>query len=280
MQRELVANNVFVFTSELYAQVTAGAIITPEGAVVIDTLPFPVETREIIKFIERRHGIPVRYVVNTHYHADHTYGTCFFEHAQVISHRLCRELLDVKGREGLDRAKRLSRELDSVSLCLPEIVFDKELMKLSIGDFTLHLWHSPGHSPDSIVVHVVEPGILFAADTMMTIPFFSDGNYDDLVNSLKALEPGKYENIVQGHGEIVLRGEIETKIREDLNYLTVLRQRVQEVVDAGSGSQALAAIDIEECGKSRIALNGVSLQLHASNRATLFDQLSPVSERS
>src|SRR5689334_2037634 len=99
MLRERVATNVFVFSSEMYAQVTAGAVITSAGAVVIDTLPFPSESRQIVQFIEDRHGVQVRYVINTHYHADHTYGTCYFKHARVLSHRLCRELLNTRGRE-------------------------------------------------------------------------------------------------------------------------------------------------------------------------------------
>ena len=41
MRKERVTDNVYVFTSEAYAQVTAGAVVTSEGTVVIDTLPFP-----------------------------------------------------------------------------------------------------------------------------------------------------------------------------------------------------------------------------------------------
>ena len=39
MQRERVADNIWVFSSSLFAQVTAGVVFTSEGAVVIDTLP-------------------------------------------------------------------------------------------------------------------------------------------------------------------------------------------------------------------------------------------------
>ena len=89
MQRERVADDIYVFTSELYAQVTAGAVITSDGAILIDTLVFPEEARAIRHFLENRLGCPVRYVINTHYHADHTYGTCFFPEAQVAAHALC-----------------------------------------------------------------------------------------------------------------------------------------------------------------------------------------------
>jgi cyclase len=73
MQRERVADDIYVFTSDVYAQVTAGAVITSDGAILIDTLLFPEETRSIRLFVEGRLGSPVKYVINTHYHADHTY---------------------------------------------------------------------------------------------------------------------------------------------------------------------------------------------------------------
>ena len=101
MQRERVAEDIYVFTSELYARVTAGAIVTPDGAILIDTLPYPEETHEIKAFLEGRLQIPVRYVINTHHHADHTNGTCYFPNAVVVGHALCRQLLDTVGRSGL-----------------------------------------------------------------------------------------------------------------------------------------------------------------------------------
>src|SRR5690606_3780416 len=96
---------IYVFTSDLYAQVTAGVVLTGDGAVLIDTLTFPEETLQIKRYVEGRLGAQVRYVINTHFHADHTTGTCFFPDAQVIAHRLCRELLDKRGRDSLERAR-------------------------------------------------------------------------------------------------------------------------------------------------------------------------------
>ncbi|MGH7752472.1 MAG: MBL fold metallo-hydrolase, partial [Gemmatimonadales bacterium] len=83
---ERIAESVYLFTSEEYAQVNAGAVIGPEWSVLIDTLASPQETRQIREFVERRLGSPIRYVVNTHYHADHTLGTCLFPGATVVGH--------------------------------------------------------------------------------------------------------------------------------------------------------------------------------------------------
>jgi glyoxylase-like metal-dependent hydrolase (beta-lactamase superfamily II) len=257
MLRERVANNVFVFTSELYAQVTAGAVITQAGAIVIDTLPFPVETRQIAQFIEERHGVPVRYVINTHYHADHTYGACLFKQARVVGHRQCRGLLDTRGREGLKHAQKGSREMSNVQVRLPDIVFDTGAMSIHLGGASVRIWPAPGHSPDSLVCLVEEERILFAADTLMPIPFFADGSWDDFVATLESLLPESFENVVQGHGEVILRGEVQTKIEEDLHYLRTLRSCVEAVIEKSEGPEALRGIDIESCGKSRIPLNGL-----------------------
>ena len=273
MLRERVANNILVFTSELYAQVTAGAVLTPAGAIIIDTMPFPVEAKQIIKIVEERHNTPVRYVINTHYHADHTYGTCFFKGTRVISHRKCYDLLDTRGRKSLYHARKSSRDIVSVRLRLPDIVFDKGVMNIHLGGVNLKLWHTPGHSPDSIVCLVENEQILFAADTLMPVPFFADGKWSDFVASLEGLLPMTFENVIQGHGEVVLRGEVTSKIQDDLNYLYAVRKRVEKVIKKKQPVEALAEIDIEDCGKSRIPLNGLVRQLHKSNVETLYQEL-------
>jgi cyclase len=269
MQRERVADDIYVFTSDLYAQVTASAIITSAGAVIVDTLVYPEETRQIKRFVENRLGAPVTYVINTHYHADHTTGTCFFNGARVVSHALCRSLLDKRGRESLEKSKASSEELREVELVLPDLVFESGTLTLHVGDKTLQLRHSPGHSPDSIVCSVPEDRVLLAADTMMPLPYFVDGSYDDFVTSLKNLQTGYYENIVQGHGEVILRGEIDEKIQSDLEYLRLLREAVDRALETGT---SVEDIEIETCGKSRILLNGTAQQLHRQNALALAQQ--------
>ncbi len=273
MQRERVADDIYVFTSELYAQVTAGAIITPDGAILIDTLVFPEEIRALKSFLETRLACPVRYVINTHYHADHTYGTCFFPEAQVIAHTRCYDLLNTRGREGLAAAQISTSEFRDVEVVLPHMVFESGSMTVHLGNKTVEMWHSPGHSPDSIVCLVKEDRVLFAADTLMPVPYFVDGNYNDFVTSLEALKNGGFENVVQGHGEVVLRGEVDEVIQNDLNYLARIRRLVEEIVANQEPPAALDEINIEECGKSRIPLNGLVQDLHQANLRALYDEL-------
>ncbi len=175
MIRERVAEDVYVFTSELYAQVNAGAVIGPDWSILIDTLAYPEETREIRDFLEGRLEKPVRYLINTHFHADHTLGNFLFPEAIVVGHALTRSLLDTRGRKSLEEAKKLSRELREINIVLPEIVFDTDTIGFRVGKRTLQLIPLPGHSIDGIGVFLVEDRVLFSGDVMMPIPYIVDG---------------------------------------------------------------------------------------------------------
>ena len=270
MQRERITDHIFVFRSDQYAQVTAGVVLTRDGAVLIDTLLYPEETMRIRRYVEAGLGSTVNYVVNTHYHADHTTGTYFFPDAQVISHTLCREMLDIRGRESLRQLKDKANEFGPVELVLPDITFDDE-MTLEVGGTNFRLWASPGHSPDSIVCLLEEEEVLFAADTVMPIPYFVDGSFSDFVGSLTRLLEGDYENIVQGHGDIILRGEAPEKIASDLEYLRKLDGAVKIALDKGQ-EDVENQISLVHCGKSHVLLNGVVQQLHQHNIRALVNQ--------
>lgn len=275
MRRERVADDVYIFTSELYAQVTAGAVITPAGAILIDALVFPEEAKAIRHFIENRLNTTVRYIINTHYHADHTFGTCFFENAIIVSHAQCHELLLTKGQESLAQTQQQNpRIFSEVTIRLPQLTFESGIMELRLGGKTLQLSHSPGHSMDSIVVLAKEDRVLFAGDTLMPIPYFVDGSFDAFIESLKALRNGGYENVIQGHGEVILRGEVERKIESDLEYLACIREQVEIALTRPDPVAYLKTLDVEQCGKSRIPLNGGVQELHIGNLMALLEQLS------
>ncbi|MHB8625202.1 MAG: MBL fold metallo-hydrolase [Aggregatilineales bacterium] len=275
MQRERVSDDIYIFTSERYAQVTASVILTNRGGVLIDTLVFPDETRAIKSYIEGRLHCPIRYVINTHYHADHTYGTYLFPDALIIAHTLCFDLLDTRGRAGLEQAKQDAVEFADVQLVLPQYVFSKGKLTLHLGNKTLQLWHAPGHSLDSIVCLASEDRVLFAADTMMPVPHFVDGDYDAFVATLHSLQNNSFESIVQGHGEVILKGEIESKIASDLAYLEAVKKHVEMALDQPDreAKAYLDSIGIEQCGKSRLPLNGSVRDLHRANMHALYEQL-------
>jgi cyclase len=273
MHRERVSENVFWFQSEIYAQVTAGVIAGPQWAVVIDTLAMPEETLAMREFVEHELNLQVRYVINTHYHADHTWGNCFFPGATILSHSRCRELLAEKGVASLEAAKKQNNALKQVKITLPHLTFDQGELNLRVGKKNLILSAAAGHSNDGISVLVEEDRILFAGDAFMPLPYLVDGNIDELVASIKKIGKMGLENIVQGHGDIILRGEIEAAVKENLAYLSAVRKSVRIALKRKSPLEYLDEVLIEDCGKSRVYLGGLAEPLHRRNLRGLYKHM-------
>jgi glyoxylase-like metal-dependent hydrolase (beta-lactamase superfamily II) len=274
MHRERVSDNVYWFQSEVYAQVTAGAVTGPNWAVMIDTLALPEETLEMRDYIETVVGVPVRYVINTHYHADHSWGNCFFPEAAVIAHSLAREAMFEKGEASLDTVKKQNATFKQVKLVPPNLTFSSGSLTLRVGKKTLVMSPAPGHSADGISVLVEEDRVLFAGDAFMPLPYMVDGNPDMIAATIKQMGKLGLENIIQGHGDIILRGEIEEATRSNLAYINALRKGVRAAARRRNPLEALAEIDIESCGKSRVTLGGLGIELHKRNLVYLYKTLS------
>ncbi len=274
MHRERVSENVFWFQSEVYAMVTAGVIAGPQWAVVIDTLALPEEALGIREFVEHELGVQVRYVINTHYHADHTWGSCFFPGATVISHALCRQLLNERGLPSLETARRQNPGLRQVRIVLPQMTFLNGDMTLRVGKKNLTIAPARGHSQDGISVLVEEDRVMFAGDAFMPLPYIVDGDVDDMISSIKKMGRMGLENIIQGHGDIILRGEIDAAVRDNLTYLANIKKFVKTAVKRRNAQEFLDAIGIEECGKSRVHLGGLAETLHRRNLQNLFEKMS------
>jgi len=274
MHRERVSENVYWFQSEVYAQVTAGVIVGPQWAVVIDTLALPDETLGMREFIEHELGVQVHYVINTHYHADHTWGNCFFPGATVISHAKCREYLIEYGIPSLEGSRKQDPSLRQVKIVPPHLTFDSGEMSIRVGKKNLILFPSFGHSNDGISVLVEEDRVLFAGDSFMPLPYVVDGDIDDMLASIKKVGKMGLENIIQGHGDIILRGEIDAAVKENLNYLTNIKKAVKAAGKRKNVDEYLETITIEDCGKSRVHLGGLAETLHRRNLKALHQQLN------
>lgn len=270
MQRERVSDNVYWFQSDIYAQVTAGVVAGPQWAVLIDTLALPEETLGIRSFIEEELDIPVRYIINTHYHADHTWGNCFFPGATILSSYECRNTMITVGNNALELAKKENPAFKQIKLVIPHITFIDGQISLRVGKKTLTLRKSPGHSYDGISVLVEEDRVLFAGDAFLPVPYIVDGDIDILIETINGINNLGLENIVQGHGDIILRGEIENSINENIHYLKTLKKLVTTAAKRKYPYEAAESIDIEKCGKNRVLLGGLALELHNRNVQVLL----------
>jgi glyoxylase-like metal-dependent hydrolase (beta-lactamase superfamily II) len=274
MRKERVTENVYVFTSEAYAQATAGAIITNEGTIVIDTLPFPRETREMVDFLRGESKRGIRYVVNTHHHADHVYGNFLFEEADIISSERCREVMRKSGEKNLAEAKQQTPELGEVKLRLPNFTFPDKL-SIHLGDKVLRLMPLPGHTSDGIGIYVEGDKILFAGDAVMPLPYIFWGDRVVLQETLRSLKEMHLENIVQGHGEVLLKGELDETLDAAIAYLDCIFEKVKAKLASRTSKERLVnEITLESCGFSPIALDGLVKQLHRSNLLRVYQTLT------
>jgi cyclase len=274
MRKERVTENVYVFTSEAYAQATAGAIITTEGTVVIDTLPFPRETREMIDFLRAESRRGIRYVVNTHHHADHVYGNYLFEEADIVSSEKCRETMRKTGEKNLAEAKQQTPELAEVVLRLPNITFPDKIT-FQLGERAIRLMPLPGHTLDGIGVFIEGDKILFSGDAVMPLPYIFWGDRVILQDTLKMIKEMNLENIVQGHGEVLLKGEINETLDQGVVYLDAIHDKVKAKLSTRTSKDRLVnEITLESCGYSSVALDGLVKQLHRSNLLRVYQTLT------
>jgi len=273
MRRDRVAENIYVFISDIYIQVTCGVLLGDEGAILIDTLPLPSETREVRDFIAAQLGPGnVRYIIYTHSHADHVYGAYLFPEAQIIAHEGCRDVLRRLGKASLQAAKRQTPELAEVELRLPNVTFQGE-MRVHFDLWTLRLLHMPGHTADSLVVYVEGEKVLFAGDLVMPVPYVVWGDRRQMKKSLQAIRTLKPDIVVQGHGQVLLRGEARETIATSIAYLDKIYEIVREVVAKDEPPETLTRFNVESCGKSRIPLNGMVERLHQDNLNALYNRL-------
>jgi hypothetical protein len=81
------------------------------------------------------------------------------------------------------------------------------------------------------------------------------------------------ENVVQGHGDIILRGEVESYVKENLFYLNAIRKAVRKASRRKYPLDLLREINIEDCGKSRVLIGGLAEELHRRNLVALYRQM-------
>ena len=270
MIRERIAENVYWFQSEVYAQVSAGAIIGHDWAVVVDTLPSPEETLEMRAYIEENLGVQVRYVINTIYHADHTFGNCFFPGAMIIAHAQCRNLMIENNYKALETAQEHNPEFKRTKIVLPNLTFESGTMTLQVGKRHLRLFPMAGNSPDGIGILVREDRVLFAGDAFLPLPLILEGDLEELSETIRKISKMSLENIVQGHGDVILRGEIEQAAKNNLSYLSAIQKVAKQAARRKDPMPILEEATVESCGKSRVLLGGLVVELHQRNLTALY----------
>lgn len=123
--------------------VTAGLIITSEGAVVVNTTNNPLNARDLLYEIRQRTSLPVKYVINTDWRGDHTLGNEVFVDLQatvistsVAKIRMSEYEQDLERR--MQEDTRLQARMRGTHFTLPDQTFNGE-MTLRLGNEEIRL---------------------------------------------------------------------------------------------------------------------------------------------
>ncbi len=177
---------------------------------------------------------PVRTLVNTHAHMDHTYGNCLFaEDAVIVGHRNCREqiLSEAPGQRERVQAMFPSVEWGDVTPVAPNVVFDNT-MTLYAGDLELQLIYvSPAHTTTDAVVWIPERRVLIAGDIIFNqgTPFALMGSVAGWLSALERLRQLPIETVIPGHGPVA-----DASVLDEVGaYLEFVQRSAGAAFDAG-----------------------------------------------
>lgn len=212
----------------------AGFFVTDGGVVVVDALGSPALAQELLREIHRVTPQALRYVVVTHYHADHIYGlqTLAQAGAKVIGHASAREYLNSDTAQRRLEASRidLAPWIDANTRLVPAdqwLATQETRFRLGSMDFVVdHV--GPAHTPEDVVVFVPQLGVLFAGDLFFQgrIPFVGQADSRLWIQALNRLMKYQPKIVIPGHGPASTNPMVDMTMTRD--YLLYLRKTMGE----------------------------------------------------
>ena len=182
-----------------------GFLVGPQGVISVDSCSTERRTRAYQRAISAVTTAPVRAVVNTHHHGDHTFGNCLFPAAAIIGQERTRA-------EAL--ASGPPRELPvwdgpdwgELSLDPPFVTFRDEL-SLHAGDLRAEVRFvgTPAHTTNDSIVWIPERSVLFCGDLIFNggTPFVLMGSVEGAIDVLeRVIRPLAATTIIPGHGPV------------------------------------------------------------------------------
>jgi len=219
----------------------AGFVIGDDGVLVVDAFFTTDAARALVAEIRKLTPKPIRYVVNTHYHVDHTGGDQVLRDAGaiIIAHR------NVRGWVRTDNINlfgdRITPELKEriEALPLPDLVTDKDLT-VWLGARRIVVKTVLGHTGGDLTIFVPDAKVLFCGDMLWrkVAPNLIDGSVKEWVATdadFAASPDAAKTQYVPGHGDIA---DLED-VKEFRSYLLDVQQLVGEGREAGLEDDAL-----------------------------------------
>lgn len=228
-----------------------GLIVGKRCALVVDAGINGDMSRQLQALARELSPVPLRFVANTTYHGDHTFGNYAFPDDVLI----CSSYQNKASMSDLDREKRIrlgnlrgnaAAIADVTTWRKPDVTFDK-FLEIDLGDEIVELWHfGPGNGPGDTVVYVPSAKVAFTGNYLPRAhigPMLLEGSPLPYIESLERMKATlEAETIVPGHGPM---GDAREALDTMVAYLKWLQQTVEAARNSGNTlQQAIDTISV------------------------------------
>ena len=217
----------------------AGFIVGTNGVVVVDTFVDVAPARDLLAEIRKVTNLPIRFVVNTHYHLDHTGGNAIFakEGATILAQRNLRGWLRTENLKFFGATPKPEDKARVEALVLPDETYT-DAVDIFLGPRKVEVRYMLGHTGGDSVVFVPDANVVFGGDLVWQkhLPNLIDATTSDWVKTLeKLLADHPTATFLSGHGDVATAADV----RDFHDYLVTLRDAVAKAQAAGKSGQEL-----------------------------------------
>jgi len=205
---KMLRNNIGIFTEK---GGTIGFLLGKNGTVVIDA-QFPDSATHLIEELKKKNTNPLRFLLNTHHHGDHTSGNIAFK--GIVDNVIAQENSLINQKAVAEKNNNLDKQL------LPDKTFKYEMTIKADDDKIDANYYGPGHTNGDAVYHFLNANIMHVGDLMFNKrhPFVDRSAGANMTNWIKVLDSiikSGDKNTLYIFGHSLNAGE-ETGSAEDL----------------------------------------------------------------
>ena len=217
----------------------AGFIIGENAVLVVDTFEDVLPAQNLLAEIQKLTKLPVRFVVNTHYHLDHTGGNAVFQKAgaTILAQRNLRGWLNTENMKFFGANPKPEAKSRVEALVKPDMVYT-DAVDIYLGNRLVQVRYMLGHTGGDSVITVPDANIVFGGDLVWQkhLPNLIDATTDAWVKTLEDLLSRHLSaTFVSGHGDVATPQDV----KDFHDYLVTLREAVAKAQGEGKSGQEL-----------------------------------------
>ncbi len=181
-----------------------GFVTGTDGVIAVDSCATERRTRAFLDAVAGVSSQPIRVLVNTHHHGDHTHGNYLTHPATIVGHTRCREMVIETGIGHYDGVFD-SPDWGHLELAPPMLTFDEHIdVWADDTKLELHYIGTPAHTTNDVVAWLPQRKVLFAGDLVFNggTPFVVMGSVEGSLEALARLRRFEPDVIVPGHGPV------------------------------------------------------------------------------